>query len=244
MTQVPVIGRLGAAARRAMTMAITTGALAVAGSCTNENGLTNLISPTTNGIVTTFHDTTFGFTALRTFAMPDTIVALFPTAASPNAVSRMFDQVILNQVRQDLLSRGFTAVTSPVATRPDFVVLVGMTATSKYDAWVGYHWFKFWGFSPVWNFFTPRFTDAWGIVYPWFGLIGATSYDQGTLIIDVIPTASVDRQRQTIQSAWAGVAAGILDGPVNSARLTTVIDQMFALSPFFTASSSKASPGP
>lgn len=234
MSEAPVTGGRGAVARRVLTTAITMSALAV-GACNNESGFTNLVSPTANGIVTSFSDTTFDFATLRTFAMPDTIVALFPAAASPTSVPRMFDQTILNQVRLDLLNRGFTAAVSTVSTRPDFVILVGVTATSNYNAWAGYSWFKFWGFSPIWDFFTPRFTDGWSIVYPWFPMIGSTSYDRGTLIIDVIPTSSIKAQQQTVESAWAGVAAGILDGPITTTRLTTAIDQMFALTPFFTA---------
>jgi Domain of unknown function (DUF4136) len=242
MLEAHVIRHRANTARHVVTMVITIAALAGIGACTNGNGVTNLISPNNNGIVTTFNDTTFDFTTLRTFAMPDTIVHLFPLAASPQAVSRMLDQTILNQVREDLLNRGYTQVANPVATRPDFIVLVGVTATPNYNAWPGYSWFTFWGFSPGWDFFTPRFTTGWGIVYPWFSLIGATSYDRGTLIIDLIPTSSVDPARQTIRSAWAGVAMGLLNGGVTSARTTTTIDQLFALSPFLTAPSPGASP--
>ncbi len=229
-------------ARRVVSMAIAIAALAGIGACTNDTGVTNLIVPNGNGIVTTFDDTTFDFTTLHSFAMPDTIVHLFPLTGTPQDVSRMFDQTILNQVRQDLLNRGYTQVANPVAARPDFVVLVGVTATSNYNAWVGYSWFTFWGFYSGWSFFTPRFTTAWGIAYPWFPLIGTTSYARGTLIVDLIPTSSIDPTPKTVTSAWAGVATGMLSGGVTSARAATAIDQMFALSPFLTAPSRSAVP--
>ncbi len=221
--------------RRALAGLITVGSLAGVNSCDNVNPMTtNLVGTATVGLVTTFEDTTFIFGQLHTFAMPDSIVHLFPLTAGPGQVTRMFDQMILNQIRQRLLERGFTEVANPATTRADFIVLPGVTATNGYNAWVGYSWFTFWGFFPGWKFFSPGFTTAWGIVYPWFPIIGNSSYATGTLIVDLIPTSSVNPTNETIQSAWAGVASGAVTGFVSASRLTTAIDQMFALSPFLT----------
>jgi hypothetical protein len=120
--------------------------------------------------------------------------------------------------------------------RPDFVVLVGATATQNYNAFAGYSWFTVWGFFPGWGWFKPGFNTTWGIVYPWFGVVGVTAYQRGTLIVDLIPTSEVDVNTRTIRSAWTGVAASLLDGDINSNTINTAIDEMFRLSPYLTAS--------
>ncbi len=228
-------GRRMGVLRRAVTGGALLGLLAAVDSCGPSADITtNSVLPTTVGLVTTFDDTTFVFGHLHTFAMPDSIVHLFPLTSAPGNVTRMFDQILLNQIRVNLLERGYTEVANPATTRADFIVLPGVTVTNGYNAWPGYSWFTFWGFFPGWDFFAPGFTTAWGINYPWFSMIGNTSYATGTLIIDLVPTSSVNPTNETIQSAWAGVATGALAGSVSASRLTRAVDQLFALSPFLT----------
>jgi hypothetical protein len=59
--------------------------------------------------------------------------------------------------------------------------------------------------------------------------------DTGTLIVDLVPTLSVNPLGKTISSAWAGVAAALLNGTVTATTVTDAINQMFALSPYLTA---------
>lgn len=185
--------------------------------------------------VATFKDSTFNFSTLRTFAMPDTVIHFAPVTGTPIAVSRQFDQTALDRVRQDLIARGYTQVTTPQTVRPDFVVLVGATATTNYNAFVGYNWFGVWGFYSGWGWYAPGFSTAWGIVYPWYSVVGVTAYDRGTLIVDLIPTLTVNPTARTVRSAWAGVATSLLNGTVTSSTVTAAIDQMFAMSPYLTA---------
>ena len=208
------------------------GGLAGLGAC-NDN--TNLVTPVVTKVVTVFKDSTFNFTTLHTFAMPDTVVHFVPLTGTPLDVSRQFDQSALDRVRQDLLARGYTEVTNPRTTKPDFIVLVGATATQNYNAFVGYSWFSLWGFSPVWGWFAPGFDTTWGIVYPWFGVVGVTSFQRGTLVVYLIPTASVNPTNRTIKSAWTGVASSLLDGSINESTIDAAIDEMFRLSPYLTA---------
>ena len=206
----------------------------VLGLAACDEGDQNFVQPISARAVTVFKDSTFNFTTLRTFAMPDTVVHFNPVTGTPLNVSRQFDQVALDRVRQNLLVRGYTQVANPSVTRPDFVVLVAATATPSYNAWIGYSWFSIWGFSPVWRWFQPGFSTAWTIVYPWFGVVGTTAYERGTLIVDIIPTSSVNLTTRTIRSAWAGVATSLFDGVINANSVTAAIDQMFALSPYLS----------
>ena len=114
-------------------------------------------------------------------------------------------------------------------------VLVGSTATTNYSAFVGYSWYGVWGFYPGWTWYAPGFDASWTIVYPWYPTSGVVAYDRGTLVVDLIPTLSVNPLAKSIRSAWAGVATTLLNGTTTESTVTAAIDQMFALSPYLTA---------
>src|SRR5262245_6819724 len=193
----------------------------------------NIVIPSSQVIVTTFRDSTFNFGALTTFSMPDTVIHFQPVTGTPIPVTRQFDATILNQVRADFLARGYTEAAP--GTLASFVVLVGATESENYNAWIGYPWFTYWGYWPGWAFFTPGFDNSWTIIYPWYPVVGVTAYSRGTLIVDLIPTAQVNPLGRSIQSAWAGVATGLLTSSPTNAGVAAVIDQMFALSPYLVA---------
>jgi hypothetical protein len=198
--------------------------------------------------VITFKDSTFNFTTLHTFAMPDTVIHFNPVTGTPLAVSREFDATILSQVRQNFLSRGYTQIARPDITRPDFEVLVGVTATTNFNAFVSFSWFSLWGSKPVWGWFTPGFDNSWGFFFPWAVAVGPTAFDRGTLIVTLVPTSSIDVVNKTFRPAWAGVATALLNSdigiPITATTISLAIDQMFVLSPYLTASAPLVSRAP
>lgn len=217
--------------RVVVPVAAIVGALAGLGACGDDDD--NFVTPIVTGGVVTFKDSTFNFATLHTFKMPDTVVHFVPATGVPIDPSRQFDATILARVRADFLARGYLEVTDPAVT-PSFVVLVGTTATTNFNAFAGYSWFGVWGFYPGWAFF-PGFNTSWGIVYPWFPVVGVTAFDRGTLIVDLIPTASINPLNRTIQSAWTGVATALLNGTITTDVVNAAIDEMFRQSPYLTA---------
>jgi Domain of unknown function (DUF4136) len=189
-------------------------------------------------VVAALHGDTVDFGALRTFAMPDTVVHLTEQlGAADIPVSRAFDALILSEVASNFEARGYVRELAPAQHRPDFIVLVAVTASVQVDAWVSYPWFAWWGFYPGWAFF-PGFTPAWGINYPWSGVVSAFAWTQGTLIVDMIDLRNIDPQRREIHSLWAGALNGVIDaasGVPPEQRLTSGINQMFELSPYLRA---------
>jgi hypothetical protein len=232
-----MIGSTRASRRTRATWAVVglVGLMGALAACGDDDDITG---PT--GIVTTVRDQNFNFTSLHTFAMPDTIVQFVPLTGSPLVVSRSFDQVALNEVKQNLLSRGFVQVADPQTTRPDFVVLVGSTATTNYDAYITYPWYNIWGFYPGWGWYTAGFSSSWSLVYPWYATVGVTAYDRGTLVVTVVPTLSVSPAAQTINASWAGVASALLNGTITSTSVANAVDEMFQQSPYLTNSTSVA----
>jgi hypothetical protein len=222
-------------ALRAAGLVVGVAGLLATAAC-GDDGDINLVAITpvpVGNFVTTFKDSTFNFTTLHTFAMPDTVVHLQPLTGTPDVVSRDFDRTILDRTRQDFLARGYTQVTPTTSLIPDFVVLVGAAATDNFDAFANSNFFAIWGSSPVWVF-QPAFNNSWILVSPWNVVVGPTSFARGTLIITLIPTLSVNPLAQSIRAAWAGVGTGAL-GLQNNATITAAIDEMFRQSPYLTA---------
>ena len=219
--------------RRTMRASATLTSLSVClmgvGACDDDDP----VEPIPVGAVATFANDNFNFNSLATFSMPDTVLQFRPRSGIATPISRLNDQVALDRVRANLLARGYTEVTNPQETRPDFVVLVGATAAEEYDAWVGYAWYSDWAFYS-WGWYAPGFTSDWGIVYPWYPVVGVTSYRRGTLVVDLIPTLSVNPLNRTVTSAWAGVGSGVVT-ELSSGQVEAVIDEMFRLSPYLRA---------
>ncbi len=203
-------------------------------SCSDSDN--NFVTPVPTGIVTTFKDTNFNFTTLHTFFMPDTVAHLVPVNGTPIPPTGQFDADILGRVRADFLARGYTEILDPRDTTPDFVVLVGASATQNLNAFISFPWFNFWGFADAFGTFNPFLGPNSGIIFPWFPAVGVTSFQQGTLIVTLVPTSEIDTTNQTIKAAWAGVAAALLNGTITTTNINAAIDEMFAQSPYLTAS--------
>jgi len=195
------------------------------------------------GVVTAVRDQSFDFTGLRTFAMPDTVIQFVPKTGTPLVVPRTYDHVALNEVRQNLIARGYKEVADPKTTRPDFVVLVGTSATTNYDVYATYPWYGYWGYYGGWGWYAPGFTSDWTLIYPWYPTVGVTSYDRGTLVVTIIPTLKVNplSSPPSISATWAGVASALLNGTITSTSVANAVDQMFQLSPYLVAPTSAAS---
>jgi hypothetical protein len=210
--------------------------LAVLGTaaCDDGDGF-DLLNPPGRVIATvsTFRDTAVDFSALKTFALPDTVVHFATGTGLP--VSRVFDDLIINRVRQNLIMRGYIPAPAPDSIAPDFTVLVGATTAGDQTAWVSYPWFSIWGFYSGWDWYVPGFDDTWGIVYPWAASATVTSFPRGTLLVDLIPSASVNDSTKTITAAWSGIATSLLNGLVTSATVGAAIDEMFVQSPYLQA---------
>ena len=130
MIGTPQSGRRTWTALRVASLVVGVAGLLTTAACGDDGDL-NLVpvSPLLPGnLVTTFKDSTFNFTVLHTFAMPDTVLHLAPLTGNPDLLTRDFDRTILDRTRQDFLARGYTQVTPSASVIPDFVVLVGATA--------------------------------------------------------------------------------------------------------------------
>lgn len=213
--------------------------LAAIAACSDDN---NVTQPVPTPVVATFRDTTFDFSALVTFMMPDTVAHFAPATGTPLEVTRAFDRQILDQVRNTFIARGYKQVTAADKIAADFIVLVGTSATTNYNAYVSYFWFPYYGYtSSSWSWYAPGFGSSWALVYPWYPVVGVTSYDRGSLVITLVPRVSVNPLQQTFTAEWAGAATSLLNDANPSATITSVINQIFTSSPYLQAAPVTAS---
>jgi hypothetical protein len=186
--------------------------------------------------VRTFADSSFDFTTLHTFAMPDTVAHFTGLTGTPLPVTGQFDQVIINQVRTDLLARGYTEVTASTTVRPDFVVLMGVSATQNYNAFITSNWFGFWGYWTGWAWVPSGVDPSWTISYPWYPLVGNTTFDKATLVVTIVPTTVQVNPliaAKDLQAAWAGVAVSLLGvDNLTTVNVQSAINIMFQQSPY------------
>lgn len=202
-------------------------------ACDDDDDIVQVV-PTP--VVRTVRDPSFDFTRLRTFAMPDTVAHLVPQTGTPLVVSREFDRTVLDQVKANLLARGYTQVTSPATTAPDFLVLVGATAATNYDVFATYSWYPYYGYYSGLGWYTPGFTSDWTLTYPFYTSVGVTAYDRGSFLVTIVPTVTVNPLAKQISAEWAGTATALLDGGISTSDVQSAIDQMFAMSPYLVAS--------
>lgn len=164
--------------------------------------------------VATLRDTVGAFGTATTFALADSIIHLVPPGEDDN-VSRLYDQQVLDRIRLNMTSRGYTEVANPAAATLNMVTLA---TTSTY---VGYYWDSWCGYYGWWY-------PAWGCSYP--GYWYSYDYTVGTLLIGM-----ADHRLMTNNKApliWFAGLSGLLDQGATVARLTTAIDQAFTQSPY------------
>ena len=191
------------------------------------------VSPDALDLVVAVRDPATDFAALRTFAMPDTIVHLSEVVTSIEDVpiSRAHDAEILRLVAENFEARGYVRETNPRVNRPDFIVLVGAVASEHFVAYASYPWYDWWGFYPGFAYYS-GFSADYGVFYPWAGTVGGYAWRQGTVIVDAIDARVVDTTAKRVRSMWVGALNGVLNDSNASARLESGIDDMFTLSPY------------
>jgi len=226
------------ARRRGSTLLAAIAVVGVFGAmvaCSDDN---DVIIPT--GSVVTFADSSFDFTTLHTFAMADTVAHLVNVGVNPVPTTNVFDQTILSQVRADLLARGYIEIAEPSVTRPDFVVLTGVSASDNYNAFITSNWFSYWGTSPIWGWLPAGVDPSWTIIYPWFNAGSVVTFQRSTLIVTIEPTTQVENPIlgvKQLRAAWAGVATSLLGQQnITNTLVQNAINLMFQQSPYLVNS--------
>ncbi len=186
--------------------------------------------------ISKFDDGT-NFADLNTFYMYDTVVYITDEEGTMLDNQHAYDAMILSNVRQNLLSRGWTELTdtSDPDNTADVTIQISALAVDAYFYYT--YWWDYWYWYP-WDWWYP----GWGgyPYYPVYPSYPGYSYSIGTLIVDMIATDQVvvtpraDGDFVKIPIVWTGAVNGILEGSTNSIsdRIEENLDQVFIQSPY------------
>jgi hypothetical protein len=184
-------------------------------------------SLTQTASVTTLVDSQAPLRDARTFAMPDTIVAVNGVAGVVGVVGHDSEKQILTRIRESLISRGWRDVTDIRAEKPDVVVLTAVVVQGHTGAAYG-DWWSAWGFWP-----------GWGVTYSadwvWSSPDGTVTftYETGTLLITMLDRHHDDTINKRVPLLWAAGVNAVLVPPTANLDLAIAgIDQAFAQSPY------------
>jgi hypothetical protein len=218
--------RTGGAGRR-RALALGAGALAaliLGCSCSPDPGFDTLSD---YDVVATHYLPDVDFSALSTYAMPDTIIHFRDPEDDTSAdLSRVHDQYILDLVRTNLEALGYTEVEYPGTTATDVFVVVWATPSD----WLASSTEQWWG---MWEWYLPpSWGPDWATHYPY---PVEYFYRAGSVFIDMVDRAEVEEPEEPyIQVLWTGSINGIMADTSEGAidRLTTDVNQAFEQSPY------------
>lgn len=163
-------------------------------------------------MVITTYDTSASFHAV-TYFLRDTVVHLVPPGGRDD-ITRLYDNQIINQVRQNMQARGYTSLAD--TNGADLQVGIAASTTD----YTGYYW----------NYWCDWWWGYYGCYYPPYW--GTYTYTVGTLFVAIGDRRQVDGATGNRQLIWIGLGNGLAGSGATAARLTAGIDQMFAQSPY------------
>ncbi len=186
-------------------------------------------------VVGTSRDKEFDFNAVSTFSLPDTIIHLL-AAGQEDSLGRDYDSLIINRVRDQMVSNGYIERPFDTLNPADVVMLItAMSSTNSglyFDpAW----WWGYWGWWPGWGGYpgAPVWGPGWGMGFP-AGFPIYINYATGTLFITMIDPENTDVDEKTVAVTWLAALNSMLSKGVQNTeqRITDNIDQAFEQSPY------------
>lgn len=164
-------------------------------------------------IVSTFYDKAAPFATYRTFAL-DPTVAKIPEGSG----STTYDQLILTNIRQNMLRFGYAEIMPDSVVRPD-VVVSAATTSSTYFATGCYGWYG---------------GGYWGYYGGYYGCYPYTSYAYSTGTVLIALTA-LPAGRDSVQVQWLAGMNGVLDNRNLQSAIPALITRAFDQSPYLRA---------
>ena len=190
-----------------LLLLLTTGFIMIMTSCYPGDP----ISVSDADAVLTFRDAEADFSAMTTYAMPDTVYYLKEDGIEPG--DEAIDGTILTSVKNNMAAAGFTRVDDP--DQADVVVI----ALASKTTWVGggcypWYWDWWWGY-PGW-------------CYPY-----TYTYNTGTVFINMFDADKKDSEEKQ-PPIWLAALNGIADGSNITSRVQKGINQAFSQSPYLS----------
>ena len=170
-----------------------------------------------------------------TVVVLDTVVHFVPEGSDTVPISREFDQQIINLVKQGYTEYGYTLIdwndVDP-DTREQSYAFIQVTAasTTVYWQWYSGGWWGGWGGWGGW------WGPGWGWGYPCCGGVGSTTYNTGSIFIDMLDGRDLVDDT-TAKVLWSATINGLLGSSSagTADRIDRDIEQAFVQSPYLQA---------
>lgn len=181
-------------------------------------------------VVTSFDDT-FDFSQPATFSLPDSVANIGdPDESGYVELSDDYDTEIIQYIAAELTAYGWTRVanrTDGSAATADILVLPSKVGSTT---WVLSSYYPGGGY---WGWYYPYYpAGGWGWYYP--PVYTASSYETGTLFVDMTDPNSYDPIENTVAVRCTGTLSAVLGASVTDTdvRLQRGIHQAFVQSPY------------
>jgi len=172
---------------------------------------------TDKAIVVTNHDASAVFASYQTYYLPD-FVGEISDDVSDSILDAAVAQPILESIRSNMNSRGYTEVTnSDSADLGIRVVTITVTTVGTY--YPGY-WWGYGGYYPY---------------YPYYPYSYTYSYSTGSMIIELIDLENANDVTGKANVVWTSFSNGVLGNTSTSKLAVDAVNQSFKQSPFIQA---------
>lgn len=211
---------------RIAAMALLTGAIAWSAACYPDE-VTNVVDLDT---VATFRADEFNFGNVVRFAMPDTVLDLSDEVENPIDITDEYDQLIIDQVRANLLALGWLESKTEDDPAPEVVMFLGKVAQENISGGIWYPGYPGWGW-----WYPPCF----GCGGYWPPTVVTYTWNTGTVVMTLFDASSIGDGDDDVDGVWIGGLNGVLSSSANGAvRISRGIDQAFTQSPYLGGSGS------
>jgi hypothetical protein len=140
-------------------------------------------------LVATKYDSTFNFSNVITYIMPDTVMPVYdpdhPEDAEP--INKQLQKLILDEMADQFDQLGYERIFDTINGYPDAYVTIS-SFTSTYIGYYYDYWYYWWGYYPYWP-------PYWGGYYPYYPWGGAYmySYTTGTVLFQMMDPRMMKR---------------------------------------------------
>lgn len=169
----------------------------------------------------------YDFDKNLTYFMPDSVIHVVDSTTKEEDIDRSQDETILARVALNMDMMGYELAAND--STANVIVLPQVLRIQNVDVSWWYDWSYWWGWYP-WG-------GWWGPGYGWYypgGYPVVTSYETGTIILQMVDPDEPTPLPDDIYVAWSGYANGVLSSSknYNKSRIETTIDDMFEISPY------------
>ena len=188
-------------------------------------------------VVITYYDTEAVFEDFQTYAIVDSVRHAVTDTTAPAEPALALSGFILTVIEANMDALNYVKVEdiadADIGVDVGAVLTTNVVVTPGYGG--GYYPCGFYYCSPGYGWGYP----GYGYGYPYYPGPTVSSYESGTLLMDMIDLKNFDPDEdENISVLWSGIIKGVTDAPQSEikTRIKSTVDQAFEQSPYLGAS--------